>query len=108
MTKFAKLDNDNYVVSTTNDPHGDGWVECPEWVVIDTMKIRYASGEFERTGESWMSTSYAQQRAMAYPSIGDQLDVLWKTLGPMLEDPRAEAMLAQIQAVKAQYPKPSN
>ena len=108
MKKFAKIDDENCVVSTTNDPQGEGWIECPDWVVIDATKIMYESGEFRRTGESWMKSSYAQQRSMAYPPIGDQLDVLWKALGSMLEDQRAEAMLAQIQAVKDRYPKPSN
>ena len=51
---------------------------------------------------------YLHNRRSSYPPIGDQLDVLWKTLGPMLEDPRAQDMLAQIQAVKDRYPKPSN
>jgi hypothetical protein len=41
-----------------------------------------------------------RQRAAAYPPIGDQLDALWKG-----GDAAAE-MLAQVQAVKAQYPKP--
>lgn len=44
--------------------------------------------------------SYAEKRAFAYPSMGDQLDALWKG-----GDAAAE-MLARIQSVKAQYPKP--
>jgi hypothetical protein len=43
--------------------------------------------------------SYAQKRMSEYPSIGDQMDALWKG-----GDVAAE-MLAQIQAVKAKYPK---
>jgi len=43
--------------------------------------------------------SYAEKRLTEYPSIGDQMDALWKG-----GDVAAE-MLAQIQAVKAKYPK---
>ena len=45
-------------------------------------------------------TQYQRDRAAAYPPIGDQLDALWKG-----GDAAAE-MLAQVQAVKAAYPKP--
>lgn len=44
--------------------------------------------------------TYAEKRVREYPSIGDQLDALWK--GGV----DAEAMLAQVMAVKAKYPKP--
>lgn len=44
--------------------------------------------------------AYQQARAAEYPTIGDQLDALWKG------GEAAAAMLAQVQAVKAKYPKP--
>jgi len=44
--------------------------------------------------------SYKELRRSAYPSIGDQLDALWKG-GDALAD-----MQAKIMAVKAQFPKP--
>ncbi len=43
--------------------------------------------------------AYIAKRAAEYPSIGDQLDALWKG-----GDAAAE-MLAKVQAVKAKYPK---
>lgn len=46
------------------------------------------------------SHAYKAQREAAYPSIGDQLDALWKG-----GDAAAE-MLARVQAVKTEYPKP--
>jgi hypothetical protein len=46
------------------------------------------------------ATAYRYQRAAEYPPIGDQLDALWKG------GDAAAAMLAQVQAVKAKYPKP--
>lgn len=45
--------------------------------------------------------AYQQARASEYPTIGDQLDALWKG-----GDAAAE-MLAKVQAVKAKYPKPT-
>lgn len=49
--------------------------------------------------------SYAFRRVEAYPSIGDQLDALWKALDP---SPGSEAadMKAAIADVKARIPKP--
>jgi hypothetical protein len=44
-------------------------------------------------------TQYQRDRAAKYPPIGDQLDALWKG------GDAATAMLAQVQAVKAKYPK---
>jgi len=43
--------------------------------------------------------AYIAKRQAEYPSIGDQLDALWKG-----GDAAAE-MLAKVQAVKAKYPK---
>lgn len=43
--------------------------------------------------------AYKAKRAKEYPSIGDQLDALWKG------GAEAEAMLAKVQAVKQKYPK---
>ena len=46
------------------------------------------------------NSAYKFKRAAEYPSIGDQLDALWKG-----GDAAAE-MLAKVQAVKTKYPKP--
>ena len=56
--------------------------------------------EARRIAEEWNNTEYQRHRAKEYPPIGDQLDALWK--GGAI----AEEMLARVQAVKAQYPKP--
>ena len=45
------------------------------------------------------TNAYKKQRLNEYPSIGDQLDALWKG------GDDAAAMLALVQAVKAKYPK---
>jgi len=48
-------------------------------------------------------------RAKAYPSVGDQLDAIWKTLqtlsAEMQMPPETVAMLEKINAVKARYAK---
>ena len=46
-------------------------------------------------------TQYQRDRAKEYPPIGDQLDALWKG------GEASTTMLAQVQAVKAKYPKPT-
>ena len=49
---------------------------------------------------AWVDpNAYKQQRAAEYPSIGDQLDALWKG------GDAATEMLALVQAVKNKYPK---
>jgi hypothetical protein len=45
------------------------------------------------------SKEYITKRAAEYPSIGDQLDALWKG------GDAATEMLALVQAVKNKYPK---
>jgi hypothetical protein len=44
--------------------------------------------------------TYKYSRVAEYPSIGDQLDALWKG------GEAAAEMLAKVQAVKTKYPKP--
>ena len=46
------------------------------------------------------SKAYIDSRLAEYPSIGDQLDALWKG------GDDAAAMLEQVMAVKSKYPKP--
>ena len=53
------------------------------------------------TVNAWVDPdTYKYNRVKEYPSIGDQLDALWKG-----GDAAAE-MLAKVQAVKTKYPKP--
>jgi hypothetical protein len=60
-----------------------------------------AAAELQRLQLEYRNKEYARKRAPEYPSIGDQLDALWKG-----GDAAAE-MLAKVQAVKAKYPKPT-
>ena len=54
----------------------------------------------QQVQERFNALTYAEKRQAEYPSIGDQLDALWKG------GAEAEAMRAQVMAVKAKYPKP--
>lgn len=58
------------------------------------------SAYYTQAKQEEINSQYRLLRAPEYPSIGDQLDALWKG------GEAATAMLAQIQAVKAKYPKP--
>jgi len=64
---------------------------------VDVMEAARLARAAERAAE--VKTKYQRDRAAEYPSIGDQLDALWKG------GDAATAMLAQVQAVKAKYPK---
>ena len=63
-------------------------------VLLDEAKI---AAEIIKLQAAHAATQYRRDRV--YPPIGDQLDALWKG------GAAAEEMLAQIQAVKARYPK---
>jgi hypothetical protein len=89
---------------------------CPgsEWVLINNnySQIRWVvepeniptieeiQDEITRLQAEYDAKEYARKRVKEYPSIGDQLDALWKG-----GDAAAE-MLAKVQAVKTKYPKP--
>jgi hypothetical protein len=77
----------------------------PQVVTVDDT-----AGAFDKDGNqvtididavnAWVDPdAYKQQRVSEYPTIGDQLDALWKG------GDDAAAMLALVQAVKAKYPK---
>lgn len=61
---------------------------------FDAMEAQHLAEQAELA-----RTKYQRDRAAEYPSIGDQLDALWKG------GDAATAMLAQVQAVKNKYPK---
>ena len=73
-----------------------------EW--LDTEQTQPTDAEIEaevaRLQAEYDAAQYARDRLAEYPSIGDQLDALWKG------GDDAAAMLEQVMAVKARYPKP--
>jgi hypothetical protein len=72
-----------------------------EWLDTNTTAPTEAEiqTELARLKADYEAKEYQRQRAAEYPSIGDQLDALWKG------GAEAEAMLAKVQAVKQKYPK---
>jgi hypothetical protein len=81
----------------------NGAVATQAWEIVEkyTAEER-ATKEAEKVAAATKAEAikYQYQRAAEYPPIGDQLDALWKG------GDAAAAMLAQVQAVKAKYPKP--
>lgn len=73
----------------------DDLISQPVVAPIDYIKIP------EEEIKQWEDTQYQRNRVLEYPSIGDQLDALFKA-GVFPEE-----MAAQIQAVKDKYPKPT-
>jgi len=76
----------------------------------NVVTIDDGTGAFDKDGNkvtidmlavnAWVDPkAYVAKRASEYPTIGDQLDALWKG-----GDAAAE-MLAKVQAVKNKYPK---
>lgn len=79
------------------DEHDDPAVWLPNCTPItdaeaDELRAKTAAVVFN-------NLSYSDKRLSEYPSIGDQMDALWKG------GDHAAKMLAQIQAIKAKYPK---
>lgn len=55
--------------------------------------------EYQRLKDLLNASLYQEKRRLEYPSIGDQLDALWKG------GEAAAEMLARVQAIKNKYPK---
>ena len=56
---------------------------------------------------------YKEKRAAEYPSVGDQLDILWKLLDGLPDivaaaDPEVKEMQDKVTATKLKYPKPAD
>jgi hypothetical protein len=56
--------------------------------------------EVSRLQAEYDAKEYQRQRVPEYPSIGDQLDAIWKG------GDAYDAMLAKVMAIKDKYPKP--
>lgn len=69
-----------------------------EWLDLNTIKPTLA--QIQAKSDEMDLLDYREARRAEYPPIGDQLDALWKG-GQAQTD-----MLAQIQTIKARYPKP--
>ena len=82
---------------------GAQWVlrgETLEW--LDTEQVQPTEAEITaevaRLQAEYDNNEYQRQRAQAYPSMADQLDLIYHE--------GIDAWKAQIAAVKQEYPKP--
>lgn len=53
-------------------------------------------------------SDYVERRAKEYPSVGDQLDAIWKLIAALPKKdvpPDAQQMLGRIDGVKQRLPK---
>lgn len=90
----------NYYKSPTNEIfayEADDSTIPSDYVQITEAEV--AKIVKQKEDEQFSSLSYAQKRIFEYPSIGDQLDALYKA-GVFPED-----MAEKIAEVKAKYPK---
>jgi len=75
--------------------------EEAEW---DAREAAYA--EQKANEVSVESKDYVNKRKLAYPSIGDQLDMLWHSIDQNAElKQKYFAFYEAIKSVKAKYPK---
>jgi hypothetical protein len=72
------------------------------WLSTDIPKPTKEEVEAEvaRLQAEYDAKEYQRQRVPEYPSIGDQLDAIWKG------GDAYDAMLAKVMAIKDKYPKP--
>jgi hypothetical protein len=100
MKKWIVVKNNNVVAVETNK--FDTTPEFGEWIEVDAdLSITVGNGYTNGVVVYPPAPTYAALRQQEYPTIGDQLDALWKG-----GDAAAE-MLAKVQAVKAKFPKPT-
>jgi hypothetical protein len=67
---------------------------------IDIPTQEEVTQEVSRLQAEYDAKEYQRQRVPEYPSIGDQLDAIWKG------GDAYDAMLAKVMAIKDKYPKP--
>lgn len=92
MPHFKNTNNDLFWLDEGDDP--EQWLpDCTPITDEEADAIREA-----KTNAAQAAMTYAEKRAVAYPSIVDQLDLLYH--GGM------DAWKAAITAVKEEYPKP--
>tara|TARA_R110000822_G_C15104441_1_gene472254 strand:- start:74 stop:385 length:312 start_codon:yes stop_codon:yes gene_type:complete len=89
----------NSKFSFSKNSEGIQTLDIEHLVWLDDTQTQPTEDEINTEVLHQESQQYKIARATAYPSIGDQLDAIWK-------GGEAEAdMLATVQAVKAKYPK---
>lgn len=91
MNYYKSPTNEIFAYEADDSTIPSDYVQITEAEVAEIVK--------QKEDEQFSSLSYAQKRLFEYPSIGDQLDALYKA-GVFPED-----MAEKIAEVKAKYPK---
>ena len=73
------------------------WMDCPDNCKAGTWEL--VSGSLQKIPE--VEVAYDQKRTREYPSVGDQLDMIYKD-NKNSTTTHADA----VEAVKAKFPKP--
>lgn len=73
----------------------------------DLAALEANEQEAEKRRAELSLTEYRDKRAKAYPSIGDQLDMLYHAMDAG-EVPKATEWFKAVKAVKDEYPKPED
>ena len=60
--------------------------------------------EVDRLQTEWENTVYQRQRQTTYPSMGDQLDMLWHAIDSGTLDKNSD-FYTTLKSIKDQYPK---
>lgn len=92
---FIKVDENNVVIEKVLRNHDGNYIEAPDSVVCG--QIKQNDGSFVNSPAT--VKPYGMKRQAEYPSIGDQLDMIYRN-----GDGGAEFQAA-IKAVKDKYPK---
>ena len=88
----------------------NGFVEYVEVIQLPssykTVNVSVALVEGKCIKTVTADVSYSIQRQKAYPSPGDQLDMLWHAMNAGVL-PKVEPFFSDVANIKAQYPKPT-
>lgn len=109
MKQFIYLDASNRVVETMTMPNNTPLLERPGLLCIevdDKVPLNTVYGDSVVIDAPLMTSEadYRSKRRKAYPSIQEQLDMLWKAMNENTL-PRAEPFYSTIKGVKDLYPK---
>ena len=65
------------------------------------------SNELATLTTNFNNSNYKNERLMFYPSIGDQLDLLWHMIDQGLPFDKTSNFYTTLASTKAKYPKPT-
>ncbi len=110
LVNAIRVDQDGYVEEFRQfeEQAPENWIDIGDQpLVFNSYRKKYVDGVVI-DAESIIKVTYQTRRQNEYPAIGDQLDALWKELGPGAKTPEAKAMYQAVQEVKNKYPKEPN